>query len=175
PVTAMKYSIGATLDRSFAKASTGSVDLDDSVSPMKRPLRVLHVIQNLNYGGMERLLADIVHQVDRDRFESHILVLQYLGRFAEGLEEVATLHVAEPMTKFSMLRPARLIQQIRKIAPDVVHSHSGVWFKASSAARSAGVPLVIHTEHGRQLPHPWRSRPFGGIASLRTDFTDGSS
>jgi hypothetical protein len=30
----------------------------------ERRTRVLHVIQNLNYGGMERLLADIVLHVD---------------------------------------------------------------------------------------------------------------
>lgn len=132
-------------------------------------MRVLHVIQNLNYGGMERLLADIVLQANPERFESHVLVLQYLGRFSEGLEHVATLHVAEPMSRFSMIRPLRLAGQIRRIAPDVVHTHSGVWFKASAAARMAGVPRVIHTEHGRQAPDPWKARFLDGLASRRTD------
>ena len=64
---------------------------------MARRLRVLHTIQNLHYGGMERLFADTVRLLDRDRFESHVLALGFLGRFSEGLEEYATLHVGEPV------------------------------------------------------------------------------
>ena len=136
---------------------------------MSRRTRVLHVIQNLNYGGMERLLADIVRRADRERFESHVLVLQYLGRFADGLREHAELHVAEPMSRWSMLWPATLARCIREIAPDVVHTHSGVWYKTSLAARRAGVPRLIHTEHGRQRPDPWQARMVDGLASRRTD------
>ena len=39
---------------------------------MRRKIRVLHVIQNLNYGGMERVLSDIAFRCDRDRFETHV-------------------------------------------------------------------------------------------------------
>lgn len=131
--------------------------------------RVLHVIQNLNYGGMERLLADLVRRIDRTRFESHVLVLQYFGRFADGLGDVATLHRAPPMSKGSMIWPRALARRIRAIRPDVVHTHSGVWYKASLAARLAGVPLVVHTEHGRQSPDPWLARWVDGLASRRTD------
>src|SRR5690606_5018244 len=131
--------------------------------------RVLHVIQNLNYGGMERLLADLVRRIDRTRFESRVLVLQYFGRFADGLGDVATLHRAPPMSKGSMIWPRALARRIRAIRPDVVHTHSGVWYKASLAARLAGVPLVVHTEHGRQSPDPWLARWVDGLASRRTD------
>jgi glycosyltransferase involved in cell wall biosynthesis len=135
----------------------------------ERPLRVLHVIQNLNYGGMERLLADIVSHCDRDRFESHVLVLQYLGRFSEEIEGKATLHQSPPLSRWSMLWPASLSRQIASIAPDVVHTHSGVWFKAARAARLARVPRVVHTEHGRGAPDPLLYRMLDGLASRRTD------
>jgi glycosyltransferase involved in cell wall biosynthesis len=136
---------------------------------MPRKLRVLHVIQNLNYGGMERVLSDIAFHCDRERFETHVLCLQYLGRFSEGLEKVATLHVAEPMSRLSMLWPRRLARQMRSIAPDVVHSHSGVWYKATFAARLAGVPRVLHTEHGRAKPDPLRSRIVDRVGAARSD------
>jgi glycosyltransferase involved in cell wall biosynthesis len=133
--------------------------------------RVLHVIQNLNYGGMERLLADIVRRLDPDEFEPHVMALTYLGRFAEGLDGVATLHLANPDTRvrWSMLHPGGLARQIRAIAPDVVHSHSGVWYKASRAARMAGVRRVIHTDHGRPSPDPWVARMIERSAARRTD------
>ena len=134
-----------------------------------RRLRVLHVIQNLNYGGMERLIADIARLTDGTRIDTHIMALQYLGRFSEGLEDCATLHLASPMTRASMLWPRALIRQFRAIRPDVVHSHSGVWYKASLAARAAGVPRLVHTEHGRQVPDPWVHRLLDGRAADRTD------
>lgn len=136
---------------------------------MSRRLRVLHVIQNLNYGGMERLFADIVRLLDPARFESHVLVLGYLGRFGEGLERHATLHHAVPMSRGSLLWPRALAGQIAGIAPDVVHTHAGVWLKVVRAARMAGVPWVVHTEHGRRRPDPWLDRRIGWLASRATD------
>jgi glycosyltransferase involved in cell wall biosynthesis len=75
-------------------------------------------------------------------------VLQYAGRFAEGLETHATLHHAVPLPSWTMVWPRPLADQIAAIAPDVVHSHSGVWWKSALAAHLAGVPRVVHTEHG---------------------------
>jgi glycosyltransferase involved in cell wall biosynthesis len=132
-------------------------------------LRVLHVIQNLNYGGMERLFADIVRLLDPASLESHVMVLGYLGRFGQGLERHATIHQAVPMSSASMLLPTGLTRQIRRIAPDVVHTHAGVWYKVSLAARLAGVPWLVHTEHGRQKPDPFSARLVGRLASRRTD------
>jgi glycosyltransferase involved in cell wall biosynthesis len=130
---------------------------------------VLHVIQNLNYGGMERVLSDIALRCDRERFETHVLCLRYLGRFAKGLEDAATLHVAAPMSRGSMLWPRALARQIRSIDPGVVHSHSGVWYKATLGARMAGVPRVIHTEHGRPKPDRIKGRLIDRIGAARSD------
>jgi len=136
---------------------------------MSRPVRVLHVIHNLNYGGMERLFADIVERLDSAQFESHVMVLGYFGRFAEGLERYATLHQAPAMSRTSMLHPAALSRAIAGIAPDVVHSHAGVWHKVSLASRRAGVPWIVHTEHGREHPDPLLARIIGSLAARRTD------
>jgi glycosyltransferase involved in cell wall biosynthesis len=132
---------------------------------------VLQVIQNLNYGGMERLLADIVRRVDPERFESHVLVLGYLGRFSEGLERHAVLHVSPPLPAWSLVWPAPLIRTIRDIAPDVVHMHSGVWYKVSLAARVARVPRIIFTEHGRAEVERWLPTRLDRAAARRTDVT----
>lgn len=132
-------------------------------------LRVLHIVQNLNYGGMERLLFEMLRRSDRDRFENHVLNLQYVGRFGNGLTEYATVSVAPPMSRFSLLRPSSLASKIRELQPDVVHSHSGVWYKATLAAKIARVPWLVHTEHGRAQPDPWLARTVDGVASRRTN------
>lgn len=132
-------------------------------------LRVMHVIPNLNYGGMERLLADIVMRLPREDFESHVLTLEYVGRFGQELEGAAEVHCVVPRRSVSMIWPGSIIARMKAVAPDVVHTHSGVWFKATHAARLAGVPRVIHTEHGRLLPDPWHWRLLDSIAARRTD------
>jgi glycosyltransferase involved in cell wall biosynthesis len=130
---------------------------------------VLHVIQNLNYGGMERVLGDIVRLADPTRFESHVLVLEYFGRFAEGLERHATLHQADSLAWWSLLWPGPLVRIMRAIDPDVVHSHSGLWHKAAMAARYAGVARVVHTEHGLRARDTWLARAVERQAARNTD------
>ena len=136
---------------------------------MKRRLRILHVVHKLDLGGLERLVGGIVRLIDRDRFESHILTLSEFGRLAEGLDGYAQLHRFASVRRLSMIWPGGLIRAIRAIAPDVVHTHSGVWYKASLAARHAGVPRLVHTDHGRYHPDPWHARLLDGLAARRTD------
>ncbi len=132
-------------------------------------LRVLHVVQNLGWGGMERVFADLVRRLDPARFESHVLVLTYFGVNAQGLEAYATMHPPFPQGRLSLLRPAAFARVIERIAPTVVHSHQGVWYKTARAARMAGVPWVVHTEHGREHPDPWNARLIANLASRLTD------
>jgi glycosyltransferase involved in cell wall biosynthesis len=135
---------------------------------MTRKIRVVHIANNLHYGGMERVIAEITRRTDRSEFETHVLGLQFIGHFGEGLEEFATLHVADPMSRWSMLYPATLARQLERLAPDVVHMHSGVWYKSVKAAAIAGVPYRIFTDHGREDGEPWVNRMVDELASHRT-------
>lgn len=128
-----------------------------------------HVIQNLNYGGMERVLQSLVRELPGRGFEIHVVVLEYFGRFAEGLGETATLHQVPRMSKLSLFRPLELAAMLRRIAPDVVHSHTGVWMKAARAAALAQVPVMVHTEHGRPMPDRRTDQWIDGLASRSTD------
>lgn len=132
-------------------------------------VRVLHVVLDLDQGGLERLVPDMVRRLSPERFDPHVLALRFLGRNAAGLEAYGGLHVAEPMPRWSMLWPRGLTRQIGALAPDVVHTHSGVWYKASLAARRAAVRRLVHTDHGRQRPDPWSARFVDGLAARRTD------
>jgi glycosyltransferase involved in cell wall biosynthesis len=134
-----------------------------------RPIRVAHLILNLNYGGMEQVLHNLAQRLPSQGFEVHVVVLQYLGHFARGLEGKATLHQVPPMPRWSLLHPGALITTLRSIKPDVVHSHTGVWFKAARAARAADIGVVVHTEHGRPDPVPLADRMIDNAASRLTD------
>jgi glycosyltransferase involved in cell wall biosynthesis len=47
--------------------------------------------------------------------------------------------------------------------------HSGVWYKVSLAARKAGVPRLLFTEHGRAQEERWLARALDRRAAARTD------
>lgn len=132
-------------------------------------IRIAHVIQNLNYGGMERVLHSLAMGLPSFGFEVHIVVLQYLGHFADGLKDRVTFHQVPPMSKLSLLYPGPLAEVLRRVGPDVVHSHTGVWLKSSRASRMAGVRAVVHTEHGRPDPVPLTDRLIDNCASRSTD------
>ena len=68
-----------------------------------------------------------------------------------------------------MLWPRPLQQLLRSIAPDVVHSHSGAWYKTALAARRIRARAMVHTEHGRPGPESWTSRLTERIASRWTN------
>jgi glycosyltransferase involved in cell wall biosynthesis len=154
------------LDRVMARAGCSPV----RSSATSGPIRIAYLIPGLHYGGMERLLHDLTKSLPPRGFEVHVVIVGgFFGRFAEGLADVAHLHQVPAMSKLSLVYPGPLVDVLRRIAPDVVHSHAGVWFKASRAARLAGVPVVIHTEHGRRVPDLVTDRWIDNLASRSTD------
>lgn len=131
--------------------------------------RVLHVVLDLEAGGLERVVADLIRTTDPGRFELHLLAVNFAGRYASGLEKFATVHVLPPQSRWSMLFPSALARAVRQISPEIVHSHSGIWYKAALAAHTARVPFVIHTDHGRQYPDPFCDRLQDRVAAHWTD------
>jgi len=137
---------------------------------MSRRRKVLQAVLDLEAGGLERMVADLIRRIDRSRFEVELVALSHLGRYGEGLETVTAVHTCRSLPLVSLVWPRRLANLIRRIAPDVVHSHSGVWYKASRSARLAGVRRVIHTDHGRRhVPDYRRDRFFDRRSARRTD------
>ncbi len=172
PGSGARCFVSRTQCQPYMKPSPGS---ERHRSPMPKPLRTLrpvrvaHIIQNLNYGRMERVLNGLASELPARGFEVHAVALEYLGRFAEGLWPVATLHNPSHMGRLSLLWPSKLFRLLRSIQPDIVHSHTGVWLKAARAARAAGTPVVLHTEHGRPAPVPVSDRLLDNLASRSTD------
>ena len=60
----------------------------------------------------------------------------------------------------------RLARVFRDLRPDVVHTHQlGALVYGGPAARWAGVPVVVHSEHGKHYAHSRRARWLGRFAA----------
>jgi len=72
-----------------------------------------------------------------------------------------------PWPGLSMVAPLGLVRAIQRTGAEVVHVHSGCWYKASLAAHFAGVP-VVYTEHGREHYDPPVMQWLDRLAARRT-------
>jgi glycosyltransferase involved in cell wall biosynthesis len=119
--------------------------------PPRGPIRVAHVVGQLDTGGMERLLVEFARHTDRARFGLHFISLGGRGTVATELESMGW-----PVTTLDRptgIRPSlifRLATLFRQLKVSVVHTHNiRPLLYGAPAARLAGVGRVVHTRHGR--------------------------
>ena len=126
----------------------------------ERPPRVVHVITTLTTGGAERQLEMLVA---RSAAETATVCLYEAGPVGDAMltrgDRVRVLGMAGWRKPLAVLRLARVL---RTCAPDVVHVHllaAQLW--GIPAARLAGVPVVVSSEHSLMAdtvegrPHAW--------------------
>jgi glycosyltransferase involved in cell wall biosynthesis len=119
-------------------------------------IRVTHVVFDFNGGGLESLVAEMAARFRDSPVRVSLITLSgRIGRLGElTRDRFDQFEVVKPQRGLSMLWPRGIARAIRRTSPDVVHLHSGAWFKPAWAARLAGVPRVIFTEHGREHDDP---------------------
>lgn len=117
-------------------------------------IRVLHITNSLNYGGLERVVIDICRNLDPAEFEPMVACIKWKGPQAALLEEVGIPVVTlkkddSSFTKYSTFLELRKIILTHKI--DVVHTHNTGPLLEAMAARltSWSFPKIIHTDHTR--------------------------
>jgi glycosyltransferase involved in cell wall biosynthesis len=134
---------------------------EDVAMESAKPVKVMQVIARMNVGGPAVLVADLVRNLDLQRF-STVLVTGYCdANESDYLEEVAqdvfafripglgrSVSPLKDLTAFFLL-----IKEIRRFKPDVIHTHTA---KAGVLGRIAGLiarPQAkrVHTFHGHLL------------------------
>ncbi|MBI3320807.1 MAG: glycosyltransferase [Candidatus Omnitrophica bacterium] len=115
-------------------------------------MRILQVVNNLQYGGIEKLAVELSADLKAAGHESLIGCLEGAGPLAE--EAVARGVRVETLGKRDGFTP-RLVPALASLMKreriDVVHTHNmGPLLYGSVAARLAGVRALINTRHGRE-------------------------
>lgn len=136
-----------------------------------RQLRVIHVTQGLDVGGLEKLLVEFARHADRMRFALHVVSLGGRGVLAKDVEAQGWPVTA--LDEPAGLRPGlivRLARFLRDVGADVVHTHDDrQLIHGTFAARLARVPRVIHTRHGRSPNLTPRQMRLVALAARRTN------
>ncbi len=117
-------------------------------------MRVLHVIESLEFGGAEKIVVSLANGM----VESHevsVCCVKRIGELGAELDERVRVFCLDKGEGNDYLLPVRLARLLRRHRIDVVHTHSwGVFLEGGLAGLLARTPLVLHTVHGPYMEYP---------------------
>lgn len=114
-----------------------------------RRLRILHVVNFLGFAGTELAVLKLARSLDRTLFTSSIACCTAAEPDLRRQPDVPVFEYGRPRTGNDWRLFAWLWRLFRRERPDIVHTHAwGTLCEGFVAARLAGVPFVIHGEHG---------------------------
>ena len=127
----------------------------------KQPVKVVQIIARMNVGGPAVIVADLMRSIDSSKVEQVLITGYCDSDEADYLETVATdikaTRIAGLGRSVSVVSDIRaffaLVAMIKKIAPDVIHTHTA---KAGVLGRLAAIlagrkTKRVHTFHGHLL------------------------
>lgn len=122
-----------------------------------KPVRIMHVVRSLETGGLENGVRKLLAGLDSGRFQQKVCTLVKANENSAG----NTVCLGDSANQKRVLFP-RFLRLFQDEKPDVVHSRNWAAIEAITAARLAGVPGVVHSEHGRDTQtlgrQPWRRK-----------------
>ena len=134
-------------------------------------IRVCHLSMSLQTGGLERLLVDFSRFHDRRRFALRFVALSGDGPPAADIRAGGCpVRVLNDTLQIRKLRTiVELSKLLRAERIQVVHTHNTFAnFYGALAAKWAGVPVVLNTQHGRGCGSSWKARCQFRIANRLT-------
>lgn len=127
--------------------------------PARRRTRLLQITYGMGVGGMEKVVFELCRRLDPSRYEVAVYCTHVKGPLGGDLEAAGVPVFHRPVVRRAdhWLRPARIFRFLREHRPDVVHTQNVAAFLDSAlAARAAGVPVVVHTDHSKRYPEKRR-------------------
>lgn len=123
----------------------------DVAGARANPLRILHVISYLGRGGAEIGILKLIAGLGPE-FEHRICTTRGFDadfvRAAFSPEKIDVAGSPNLKLEFPLFRLANIMRRYR---PHIVHTRNWGAIEAVAAARLAGVPAVVHSEHGYEV------------------------
>lgn len=113
-------------------------------------MRISHVVETLNRGGLERVVVELVRAQRRRGHECNVVCLYHEGLYGELLRregfEVVDCGKRDGFDAKALWRMRRALRRHRT---EVLHSHNGPpHYYARLAAIGLGIPCIVNTRHG---------------------------
>lgn len=95
-----------------------------------KKIKILHIVHSFEVGGIETLILDFCHLMDKDKYEFHVLTLTNDKlRMIKELPPETTIHTVQvshqKIKTISGLFIAfhQLVKILKKVQPDIIHTH----------------------------------------------------
>ena len=134
-----------------------------------RAVHIQHVLLSLKPGGLENGVTNIVSKLDPVRFRSSVCCLDEAGAFGARVPPAVPIRAMGRRGGIDLGLLWRLVRAFRATQTDIVHTRNAEAFLYGClAAHLAGVPGVVHSEHGRVFPERphrrWAQRHLSRLA-----------
>jgi glycosyltransferase involved in cell wall biosynthesis len=117
-------------------------------------MKVLHVIESLEFGGAEKVVVDLANALV-ERVPVGICCVKRIGELRDALDARIAVHCLNKQEGNDFGLPRRLARLASHDGYDVVHSHTWGVFLEPALARTRRAPRrLVHTVHGRYLEYP---------------------
>lgn len=114
-----------------------------------RPV-IAHVLYRLDVGGLENGVVNLLNNLPQDKYRHIVISLTEITHFKDRITnhdvEYISLH-KHPGKDLKIY--IKLYRLLKKIKPHVVHTRNLPALDAVIPAFLAGIPHIIHSEHGR--------------------------
>ena len=122
------------------------------------PRRIAFCITELDPGGAEKMLVELVTRLDRSDWAPHVYCLAPTGPLAERLLQadipVTSLNVRSPLQWGAVFRFARLLQSFQPVLLQTFLFHANI--AGRIAGRLARVPKIVSGIRVAEKDSPWR-------------------
>ena len=132
---------------------------------------IAHIVTCLQIGGLERVVVNLVKGQVGQSHRLLVVCLEEGGPFVAEIEKLGVKVLVlgkQPGLNWRTIR--QLMQIFREEKIQVVHTHNPApHFHGVLAGVLAGVPVRVHTKHGRNYPHLKKAVLLNRVLSWLTD------
>lgn len=130
-----------------------------------------HVVLNLNIGGLERVVVNLVKGFQSSPYRCVVCCLEEGGPFASEIRSMGVdVKVFAKRDGIDWRCVRRLAKYFRDEDVRIVHTHNAAsHFHGVAAAVAGGVRARVHTKHGRDYPDDRRKVLLNRLLSWGTD------
>lgn len=134
-------------------------------------IRVVHLVSTLNIGGLEKVVCDLVREVERENIHAEVVCLGEIGALADEFKSLDVTVTALNVLGNGILAPANaLLRYLQSTSFDVLHTHNETPHLAGALVRCRlRVPVLVHTKHGRNQPDKWKRVAMNRFSAWMSD------
>jgi sugar transferase (PEP-CTERM/EpsH1 system associated) len=119
---------------------------------VEQPRLVVHLVHQLDVGGLENGLINLIRHMPPERYRHTIVCLKDYTEFHAHIKErgvdIISLNKREGKDFGHYMR---MYKTLRALQPDLIHTRNLCGFEGQLVAALAGIKMRVHGEHGRDM------------------------